>query len=195
MRPCFASWSVIAMLAAWPLCAAAADSASITGSGRADAGVISVNQAAGELNQQANLRALATSAEGTALAATATGQGIEGNIIRLPRQPAHAEIAGNAFAGSRGIVGVNQAAGVANQSSNQVAIAQSTHGVASAETAADSILASARAGGGAAASAAGPSSVAISDQAFQGASGIVQINQVAGAWNHTANLLAVRIAQ
>lgn len=190
MKRGFAVLPALAALAAFPCWAQAADNALIIDSGQQDVGVVSVNQAAGTLNQQANLRALAVSAW-NAQADTAAQQEVHGNAIRLQMQPAHAEIAGSAFAGSSGLIGVNQTAGVANQTNNQVAIALAPNGVAAV---ADAALALASVGRRSLATAGGAGTVAIGDQAFQGASGVVQVNQVAGAWNHTANILAVRFA-
>ncbi|MGM8060449.1 hypothetical protein [Vogesella indigofera] len=182
------------------LAAHAEDSATFDGSGLGNSGVLSVNQAAGQLNQQANLRAFSQGESGDTLTFGHMAQfQIDSNSTGMPQGVnATAAIIGNSFAGNTGVIGINQTAGIANSSANVMSLtvgpARALHGQ-SMVLASDRLLADTVADTSAqAAQPAAAANVLIGDQAFQGATGVVQLNQVAGALNQTSNALAIRIA-
>ena len=182
-------------LAATPLWAA--DLALIDNSGQGNTGIVSLNQAAGSVNQQANLRALALG--DAALSQTGLNQVQNAPATNpLAAQPdARAVIQGNAFAGSQGLLGINQTAGSANQSSNLATISVGTGTQSGTAALSDSWLASASTGsqnGSRTVPATRPNaSTELSDQAFQGASGVIQLNQIAGTMNHASNSFSLQI--
>ena len=99
-----------------------------------------------------------------------------------------ASIGGAAFAGSAGIIDVNQAAGTGNEQVNVVTI--QLHG------ASDAALATAVTQSAPLARRDGSSSQAtatISPSAFSGASGLAQVNQTAGNGNATVNTFSLRV--
>jgi hypothetical protein len=109
--------------------------------------------------------------------------------------PAHAQdlniarISDDAFAGARGVIAVNQSAGSHNAQSNSVAIAVGPSALGS-----DALLNVQRPG--ASARVAGPVSrnvAELSGGAFRSASGIVQINQIAGGGNVVHNAVSLRV--
>lgn len=101
-------------------------------------------------------------------------------------------ITGNALANSNGIIAINQASGIGNTQANSVNIVIGTN-----KPLANSVLAQNDAS--APVKVAFPHSknlnaVAIGATAFKGAEGIVQINQVSGSGNASANSFALGIA-
>ncbi len=84
-------------------------------------GIFSVNQAAGSGNKEANLVAISLGQEvGNHLLARNTGTTARS---RLPVRGEFADvISGEAFAGARGLVQVNQSSGLANTVSNQFSL-------------------------------------------------------------------------
>ena len=167
----------------------AADLAVIDQSGQYNEGALSVNQAAGNLNQQANIRAIANNPDGQASAQVSASL-INHNRSSAAPDQASAMITGDSFSHNTGVVGVNQIAGSQNSTANMVGIAYGGSGTVAA--ASDALLAGTRAPSGSAE----PVSpinyqASISDQAFQGTKGVVQVNQVAGALNQAVNTLTV----
>ncbi len=160
-------------------------------------GVISVNSIAGVGNAQSNDTAIGIGAGITDVGllgrqrvapAAATG-------IAPPVAGESVAIRDSAFANARGIVTVNQSSGSGSAQANLVAIGIG----AAAEITVDQL---ADVGASMSMRAPAPSSAdgggarrraEIADGAFNGASGIVQINQSAGSGNSTANVFALRI--
>ena len=166
----------------------AADQAVIDNSGQHNEGALSVNQAAGNFNQQANIRAIANNPDGQAAVAVSAGLTNRNRVSMTPQ--ASARIEGDSFSHNTGVVGVNQTAGSQNSTANMVGIAYGGSGTVSA--ASDAMLAGTRAPSGTAESASPVNyQASISDQAFQGTKGVVQVNQVAGALNQAVNTLTV----
>ena len=171
-----------------------AEQAVIDNSGQSASGILAVNQAAGNANQQGNLQALAVSA--TASHAS----------VFLSRQPsgattaastdATASITGSAFSGSQGLMAINQSAGNDNQSLNALSLAMSPRPQATAlpSAAADSLLASTAGSAPAVVKDGSHSHTDISATAFQGSRGLVQLNQIAGSHNQAVNVVAVQWA-
>ncbi|MGC4010067.1 MAG: adhesin [Pseudomonas sp.] len=153
-------------------------------------GVASVNQAAGDGQQQANGRSIAIGTD--AQATTQFRQTV--NAFVDPGQAASASITGNAFTNGNGALGVNQAAGAANQQVNAMRISVS----AVPQSVDDSVLSQQNVAlpvnSGSAASTTGNRQVVTSDQAFAGSRGVVQVSQSAGVGNRIANTLSIRVA-
>ena len=96
----------------------------------------------------------------------------------------NATISSGAFAGSKGVVSVNEAAGLDNAQSNQAAIVQAPNGVAQTSTA-QSAQANARV----------PSAQAsIAGGALSNVSGLTMVNQAAGAANLQSNSVVIGAA-
>lgn len=166
------------------------DDANIDSSGQQYQGNLSVNQAAGDQQQQANARAIAIGKN--ASASTQIRQRMRGQVD--PTIAAKATISGNAFSNGSGILGVNQSAGTSNQQANAVHIAIS----AQPQSLDDSVLKQQNVAlvnsSGSTNPTPGNRQVATSDQAFTGSRGVIQVNQSAGVGNQTANILSVRVA-
>jgi hypothetical protein len=163
------------------------DASIATGAAVSVTGAITVNQAAGLNNAQINQLTITNgdaAANDNASAQSATAR------ARVPS--ARASIEGNAFSNSSGAVMVNQSAGVANLQRNSVQLGTAAPGV---ETVSDGVLSATAAnngGQGRAVAVQGVREASISGDAFRNVTGIVQINQTAGAGNATANSFVLR---
>jgi hypothetical protein len=185
------------VLAMFCSCAALADSGSpvvdqavINSSGQNYQGNFSVNQAAGDQQQQVNGRSIAIGTD-----AQATGQYRQNIDTRAdPARDARSAIEGTAFSNGNGILGVNQSSGANNQQINTVRLGIS----ASPQSIDDSVLSQQNVallqGSGTAGHTPGNRQVATSDQAFTGSRGVVQLNQSAGVGNQSVNALSVRVS-
>ncbi|MDP1595909.1 MAG: hypothetical protein Q8S46_01120 [Methylotenera sp.] len=153
-------------------------------------GRFAVNMTAGDSNVQANAAAVALGAEG------GSAIGLVGGIqVTDPRQGnlpdlATASIGSNVFANSSGLISVNQSSGVGNAQANGVAFAMGFE-----EVVAESVLSAATSNVVPTGAGAGKShqAVSINDSAFDGAHGLVQVNQSAGSGNSTANNFALQV--
>ncbi len=170
--------------------------ASLNQSGQNHQGVLMINQAAGDAQQQANARAIAIGS-GVNAQATATTN-VKQNTDHLPVNPAgivaSASIGGRTFANSNGVVGINQGAGSGNQQINAMRI---TSGLAQGLD--DSALAQQSVRPSSISGAAEPLSaeriVSVGDSAFSNSRGVVQLNQSAGVGNRSINSLGIRITE
>lgn len=154
-------------------------------------GRAAVNIVAGDSNAQANNAALAA---GLGMTSAQAYTGIV-QMMNLRHAEAlgvaHAVIGDQAFTNATGLVSVNQASGVSNAQANTVAIGLGFE----AAVVAESRLAMTTSG--AASIDLDPArvrirGVSISDTAFVGARGLVQVNQSAGSGNSTANVFALK---
>ena len=153
-------------------------------------GRFAVNMAAGDSNVQANAAAVALGAQGGPTI------GLVGGIqVTDPRQAtlpdlAIASIGEHVFANSSGLISVNQTSGVGNAQANGAAFAMGFD-----EVVAESVLSATTSN--AVPTGAGVSkshqAVSINDTAFDGAHGLVQVNQSAGSGNSTANNFALQV--
>lgn len=109
-------------------------------------GAIAVNQAAGDLNLQANLRGIAHG--GLADVAISAQQLQRGNRVLSAPMEASALIGGNALAGASGIASINQASGIANTTLNVVSATLARQGIRESDDTALAAEGSALAGGG-----------------------------------------------
>ncbi|WP_415756150.1 adhesin [Pseudomonas sp. LT1P18] len=165
------------------------NNADIDGSGTQYQGNLAVNQAAGDLQQQANARAIAV---GHGAAATTEIRQRMRSVID-PRIDARSSIQGDSFSHGNGALGVNQSAGASNQQANAMRISIGTQ----PQSIDDSVLRQQNVAliinSDPTDSAPGYRQVATSDQAFTGSRGVIQLNQSAGVGNRTANTLSVRV--
>ncbi|WP_176506418.1 MULTISPECIES: adhesin [Pseudomonas] len=164
--------------------------ANIDNSGAQYQGNFSVNQAAGDGQQQANARAIATGHEANASTQIRQRQ----SSIVDPNMGASASIQGNAFSHGSGALGVNQSAGAATQQANALRISISTQ----PQSIDDSVLLQQNVAlinsSDPADTSPGYRHITTGDQAFTGSRGVIQLNQSAGVGNQTANTLSVRVA-
>jgi hypothetical protein len=158
-------------------------------------GAIGVNQAAGDHNQQANLRAFAI---GDYASATVQPTQLRTHNRATAPDVATATIGGQAFNGASGILSINQASGTGNAEVNAVTAALAQQGIREAD---DNWFAAASASAGGNPSPASPATagrertVAVESSALNGVNGVVQLNQVAGSANATVNQLQLSVSQ
>jgi len=166
------------------------DNANLDNSGSGYNGNLSINQAAGDQQQQANARAIAIGHE--AQATTRIIQRIDTAASRAI--DANASISGNAFSNGSGVLGINQSAGAGTQQANAVRIGIS----AVPQSIDDSVLVQQNVAlsnsSDSTSHTPGSRQVNTSDQAFTGSRGVVQLNQSAGVGNRMANTLSIRVA-
>jgi hypothetical protein len=147
-------------------------------------GAITVNMAAGDLNQQANLMGIAN------------GRNAHINVDDTAMD-ASATLGGQALNGARGVASINQASGNGNATLNVVTATLAQQGIR--ETNDEALAASgalASAGGQGAVNSgrsAGTRRVAVEASALQGFDGVLQLNQIAGSGNATANQLSISV--
>ena len=167
------------------------NNATIDSSGKQYQGNLAVNQAAGDVQQQANARAIAVGHH--ASATTQIRQRLRTQVD--PSIDARSSIQGDAFTNGSGALGVNQSAGASNQQANALRISLS----AQPQSIDDSVLMQQNVtllnGSDPTDSAPGHRQVTTSDQAFTGSRGVIQLNQSAGVGNRMANTLSVRVAE
>lgn len=166
------------------------DNANLDNSVQGYKGNLSINQAAGDQQQQTNTRAIAIGHEAQAIS----------HVIQRMDTPAsraldaNASINGNSFSNGSGVLGINQSAGAVTQQANVVRIGIS----AVPQNIDDSVLLQQNVALSNSSDptdhAPGSRQVSTSDQAFTGSRGVVQLNQSAGVGNRMANTLSVRVA-
>jgi hypothetical protein len=155
-------------------------------------GSIKVNQAAGDMNLQANLHGLASGQR--AAASVDAGQRHHSEAFDYPLR-ASAYIAGDALAGASGIASINQASGGGNSEVNAVTATLAAQGIREATDeamAASSAIASA----GEQPAAGDPRAsrrVGVEASALRGFDGVLQLNQIAGSGNATENRLSLSV--
>jgi len=157
-------------------------------------GIIQVNQAPGNINNQGNATSVsivAPGAEGSENDALTNAQASEqdinaGNTVEAFRSAFADLIAGNAFRGATGIINVNQAAGNMNNQHNSVAFA-----------AGDGVVALSEADLGQTNALNQVEEIntfkfdTITDNAFAQCSGIINVNQSSGNMNNQSNVLSI----
>ncbi|MGE8064685.1 adhesin [Pseudomonas sp. NPDC089569] len=167
----------------------AINNADIDNSGAQYQGNFSVNQAAGDLQQQANARAIAV---GHGASATTQIRQRSRSVVD-PRIDAQSSIRGDSFSHGNGALGVNQSAGASNQQANAMRISIG----AQPQSIDDSVLRQQNVAllnnSDPTDSAPGHRQVTTSDQAFTGSRGVIQLNQSAGVGNRMANTLSIRV--
>ncbi|MEX3939552.1 hypothetical protein AB4Y44_08370 [Paraburkholderia sp. BR10937] len=157
------------------------------GAATSTTGALTVNETAGIDNAQANQLTITTgnvsiNVNGDEQLASVTAQ-LKG---------ASATIGAGAFANTNGAMMVNQSAGVGNVQRNTALISSGAIGVAAVSDGELSAAAAQNGGHGQTAQAGGIREVRIDNAAFRNATGLVQVNQTAGAGNATANSFVLR---
>ena len=189
-----ASLTLIALLVSGNVLAAggisADNSAVINGSGVGYEGNLSINQAAGDVQQQANTRAIAIGTD--ASATTRINQKLRTQVD--PAMNARSSIQGNAFSNGNGALGVNQSAGAANQQANAMRLTISAQPLSMDDSALSQQNVALVKGSDSAGPTLGHRQVNTDDQAFTGSRGLIQLNQSAGVGNRMGNTLSVRVA-
>ena len=155
-------------------------------------GSIKLNQAAGDMNLQANLHSMASGSGASAQVSAAQRQ--QGDLFNTPTL-ATATIGGNALAGASGIASINQASGGGNTELNSVTAALAAQGIREAN---DEAMASAAAlaSAGEQPAISGPRGtrrVGVEASALRGFDGVLQLNQIAGSGNATENRLSISV--
>lgn len=178
------SWLIIAALS----CASAMadNNATINNSGQQYSGVASVNQSAGNQQQQINSRAIVVGGQ----AHDSLVQKLDGKVDASLN--ANAAIQGSSFSNGNGVLGVNQSAGANTQMINAVRI-NINPGPQSID---DSVLSQQNTTlltDSGLTPTTGSRQVVTSDQAFTGSRGVTQVNQSAGVGNRVANTLGITI--
>ncbi|MBO9718043.1 MAG: hypothetical protein J7507_14890 [Pseudoxanthomonas sp.] len=157
-------------------------------------GAIAVNMAAGDLNQQANLRAMAIGVDGAHVQSGARQQR-DGDIHDMPLA-ASATIGGSALADASGIASINQASGSGNAEQNAVALVLAQQGIRETPDSMLSMGVAASAEQQASPNPAGKTAsrnVAVEATALRGFEGVLQLNQIAGSANETGNALTLSL--
>lgn len=157
-------------------------------------GSIKVNLAAGDLNQQANLQALAV------------GENADANVDARQRQSADvhdapgiasARIGGAALSGASGIASINQASGSGNAEVNAVSLAlaqQGTRGAPDGQLSAAGFASAERQRAPHPAGKTASRNVAVEATALRGFEGVLQLNQIAGSANSIGNQLVLSVS-
>jgi len=188
------SRAMLAALASFALCGAARAQAIVGANANiapnAATGVtgsVAVNETAGLDNVQANQMTLATGgAPGNVNTNTQSAHGAA--VVTTAR----AGIGANAFSNASGAVMLNQSAGAGNIQSNSAQIGTAAIGVEAVTDAVLSAAAATNGGHGHSSEARGIREASIGSAAFANATGLVQVNQAAGAGNVTANSFVLR---
>jgi hypothetical protein len=154
-------------------------------------GRYAVNMAAGDSNAQVNAGALAINPDGGFVATRAISHQTVGSIHATAADLSIAFIGGQAFTNSVGAISVNQTSGVGNIQANGMAIALGLE----VEALSESLLSATASGLGlkGLGATSGVKAATISDTAFEGSRGLIQINQSAGSGNSTANNFAFQL--
>lgn len=169
------------------------------GSGNSLRGVLSINQEAGNMNQQANIRTLVMVDAGGGSAVlhidVNTSQELRGNSLTLRDTGPSSVAITDSFNGGTGIVGINQTAGNMNQQLSVVAVAIGSNVGPGAIHLGDAQLG--QIGGGAdntleEEGVQGPRTNTLSNS-FNDFSGIAQINQTTGDMNRVTQVVGVSI--
>ncbi|MFJ7141608.1 adhesin [Pseudomonas protegens] len=167
-----------------------AATSSIQNSGTGYTGNFNVNQAAGDQQQQTNVRAIAIGTNATAT--TSVNQRITTPADRSVNTSS--TIGGNSFSNGSGALGVNQSAGANNQMANALRISISANPQSIDDSALSQQNVALLPNSGATGTQQGSRQVVTSDQAFTGSRGVIQVNQSAGVGNRMANTLSIRVA-
>ena len=160
-------------------------------------GMSAVNMAAGNANQQANLRVIVSGpATGALIAAS---QHRRGTGTPLPLY-ASALISGQAYVDGRGVASINQASGNGNLELNAVAMATTPQGIREATDNSLSIVSASAATQPSTSpnhvspSLGGTRAVSVDGSAMSGFQGALQLNQIAGSDNAISNALLLTVA-
>ncbi|MCF7750973.1 hypothetical protein KQ945_09475 [Bacillus subtilis subsp. subtilis] len=159
-------------------------------------GAITVNMAAGDLNQQANLLGIANG-QNAHITVNARQQQANNQVLDEGAMHASASIGGQALRGASGVAMINQASGTGNATRNVVTATLAQQGIRESNDEALALSGALVSAGGQASATrgrpAGTRSVAVEATALQGFDGVLQLNQIAGSGNATANQLSISV--
>lgn len=156
-------------------------------------GAISINIAAGNSNAQLNARALAIAPHGKSTTRINALQFVQENSVGGILN-ATARIKDHAFSNAIGLISINQTSGTGNIQENNMAINFGISGVTLNENALAKASATPDSFDESVITPQGDRAVSISDTAFKQARGVVQVNQVAGTGNISANRFALQFS-
>lgn len=156
------------------------------------AGNIAVNNSAGIGNTQANMAAVSVGGELATADLRSRQQAAAG--ARATNGNERAEISSHAFRDAAGIIAINQSSGNGNAQANLVAIAFGNMAEVSIEQLGRvSVAHDVSTGLEGNSEDTGTQRSVIADSAFAGARGVVQVNQLAGSGNSSANVFALSV--
>ncbi len=152
------------------------------------------NVAAGNGNLQANVANIIMSSNGQGAETlngkvVQAGQADSGNAYHRQQT----SISGNSFANSVGTLAINQAAGSSNAESNQLNVVIGTLKPVSNQILSQSLTGPNTTGSGEGKTGGSMAQVSVSADAFKGAGGIAQVNQISGSGNAAANSFALGV--
>jgi len=156
------------------------------------AGIISINQAPGSMNNQGNSVSISFAKDGAdslLRSASSFNQSSSENTLNAEGFTRSNTIQDNAFNGLSGVIGVNQSAGNMNSQNNITCISTGGNPVVSLSHADLGMIS-----GQNTVFEAGVSKIdTISSFAFEGVSGIVSINQSSGNMNNQVNMINISV--
>jgi hypothetical protein len=164
-----------------------ADSTIGNGAGAGVTGALTVNETAGINNAQLNQVTVSNGGAVGNVNASVQSASVAAKVTQ-----ARASIEANAFSNTSGAVLVNQSAGAGNLQRNSTQLGTAALGVETVSDGELSATAPKNGGLGQSIGVHGVREASISSDAFKNVSGIVQINQTAGAGNATANSFVLR---
>ncbi|PCE27816.1 hypothetical protein BWP39_04730 [Paraburkholderia acidicola] len=157
------------------------------GAGVGMTGAVTVNEAAGLDNAQANQLTITSGNVVAVDNASAQSASVAAKVTSTT-----ASIGSNAFSNSSGALMINQSAGAGNLQRNSVQVGTAAPGVETVSDRELSVTAAKNGGQGLSIGVHSVREATISNDAFKNVNGIVQINQTAGAGNATANSFVLR---
>ena len=156
-------------------------------------GAIAINQAAGDLNRQANLRAIAAGElADTTVSSTQHSSADSYDVASSAR----ARIGGDVLVGASGVASINQASGSGNAETNALTVRMAQRGIRETP---DLVLSSGvsasaeRQHPGRPAASTSRREVAVDPTALRGFEGVLQLNQIAGSGNQIGNGFALSV--
>jgi hypothetical protein len=164
-----------------------ADSTIGNGAAAGVTGALTVNETAGIDNAQLNQVTVSNGGAVGNVNASVQSASVAAKVTQ-----ARASIEANAFSNTSGAVLVNQSAGAGNLQRNSTQLGTAALGVETVSDGELSATAPKNGGPGQSIGVHGVREASISSDAFKNVSGIVQINQTAGAGNATANSFVLR---
>ncbi len=161
------------------------------GSGNSDQGIVDVNQEAGLLNSQANVRAIAVVLNGQQVQILNLDvvQVSKNNTVTIPGSN-HEDHITDSFTGTSGIVGINQSAGSLNQQANVLVVAIGATLGSNVTAIGDSTLGSESSNNTVTTNGTGTRTDTVSNS-FANFNGVAQVSQSAGDLNMITNRIGI----
>jgi hypothetical protein len=170
-----------------------ATSVGFEGSGNNDQGIVGVNQEAGLLNNQANVRAIAVALNGQQVQILNLDvvQVSKDNTVTIPGSN-HEDHITDSFTGTSGVVGINQSAGSLNQEANVLVVGIGATLGSNVTVMGDSTLSSESSNNTVTTNGTGTRTDTISNS-FANFNGIAQVTQSSGDLNMISNRIAISV--